>query len=161
MDAATDASTDAARDAPGATDASRSTPSDSAAVGTASDLPPFEPVRAERSVAPGLEESSPTPGEDEAATRALGSESSDAPDPIADEGERTGSAEGEAVPPRAEVADEIAALTDRACLRALQRAQVPFERVHHAVAGVALPVRVVGPIAGVRYRASDRRDIHE
>jgi hypothetical protein len=103
----------------------------------------------------------PSPAEDRAAADALGSEDADAPDPVAEEGERTGSAEGEALPGRAAVGSEIAALSDRACLRALQRARVPFERVRAPLPGVAVPVRVTGPIAGVRYRSSERRDIHE
>jgi hypothetical protein len=125
-----------------------------------SGLPPFEPVNTS-SASPPPDDSSASPAEDDAATRALGSDSSDVPDPIADEGERTGSAEGEPIPQRADVADEIAALSDRACLRALQRARVPFERVHHNIPGIGLPIRVVGPIAGVRYRASERLEVHE
>ena len=125
-----------------------------------SDLPPFE-ATPDPSSSPPPDDASPSPADDDAATRALGSEHSDVPDPIADEGERSGSAEGEAFGAHADVADEIAALSDRACLRALMRAQVPFERVHHTVAGIALPIRVNGPIAGVRYRASDRLEIHE
>lgn len=133
-------------------------PTSSAPPPAASGLPPFEPAP---SGSPPPDDASPTPADDDAAARVLGSDSSDVPDPIADEGERTGSAEGEAFPARADVADEIAALSDRACLRALLRAQVPFERVHHTVVGIALPIRVNGPIAGVRYRASDRTEVHE
>ncbi len=113
------------------------------------------------SSSPPLDDTPPTPAEDAAAARALGGDGNDVPDPIADEADTMGTAEGEDFGPRAEVADEIAALSDRACLRALQRAQVPFERVHHSVPGIELPIRVVGPIAGVRYRASDRLEIHE
>src|SRR5262249_51451666 len=102
-----------------------------------------------------------SPADEHAAEHALGSDEADAPDPVAEEGERTGSAEGEPVPDHANVAMEIAALSDRACLRALQRAHVPFARIHGTVAGVAEPVRITGPIAGVRYQASDRREIHE
>jgi hypothetical protein len=134
-----------------------SSPPDAA---THDELPPVV-VETPSSSSPSPDESSASPAEDDAAGHALGADSSDVPDPIADEGERTGSAEGEEIPPRAEVADEIAALSDRACLRALQRARVPFERVQHHLPGVALPIRVTGPIGGVRYRASDRLDVHE
>lgn len=68
----------------------------------------------------------------------------------ADEGAR----EGDPVPDVPRVAVEIAALTDRACLRALSRAAVPFVRVRQGVPGVALPVTVTGPIRGVRVRGS-------
>lgn len=70
--------------------------------------------------------------------------------PGADEGTR----EGDAVPDVPRVAVEIAALTDRACLRALSRAAVPFIRVRQGVPGVALPVMVTGPLRGVRVRGS-------
>lgn len=107
------------------------------------------------------QDSAPSPADEQAATRALGTEEADTPDPVAEEGERTGSAEGEPLPSQPLPAIEIAALSDRACLRALQRARVPFERVRQPVAGVATPIRITGPINGVRYRASDRREIHE
>jgi hypothetical protein len=110
---------------------------------------------------PAAEDEPPTPADERAAERVLGNEDADVPDPVAEEGERSGSAEGEPLPGRAAVGMEIAALSDRACLRALQRAQVPFERVPVHVPGIATPVRVTGPIAGVRYRASDRREVHE
>jgi hypothetical protein len=115
------------------------------------------PIAATNASAPPADDAS----DDRAAAAALGSDSSDVPDPVADEGERTGSAEGEPFPARALLAEEIAALSDRACLRALQRAHVPFERTSHAIGGVATPVRITGPINGVLYRPSERREPHE
>src|SRR5690242_6681988 len=63
--------------------------------------------------------------------------------------------------PSAALASEIAALSDRACLRALQRALVPFEQVPYSVAGIATPVRIRGRIQGVRYRANERPEVYE
>ncbi len=103
----------------------------------------------------------PSPADEQSAERALGRADDDMPDPVADEGERTGTAEGEPLPGRSIAANEIAALTDRACLRALLREHVPIEIVRRSVAGVATPIRLTGAVGGVRYRASDRREIHE
>jgi hypothetical protein len=113
--------------------------------------------------APPDESGPPSEADERAAARAvaLDDPEADLPDPIAEEGERTGSAEGEPLPTRAAVANEIAALSDRACFRALQRARVPFERVRASVAGITAPVRVTGALHGVRYIASERREIHE
>jgi len=89
----------------------------------------------------------PTADEQHAAERA-------APDPEdpTDAGVATGTREGEAVPDVPQVAVEIAALSDRACLRALSRTAVPFIRVRQRVPGVALPVMVRGPVRGVTIR---------
>lgn len=91
----------------------------------------------------------PTSEEERAAAHVLPDEE-EAADAAGDPGTR----EGEAVPEVPRVAVEIAALTDRACLRALSRAAVPFVRVRGGVPGVALPVTVTGPIRGVRVRGS-------
>ncbi len=89
----------------------------------------------------------PTADEQNAAERA-------APDPEdpADAGVATGTREGEAIPDVPRVAVEIAALSDRACLRALSRTAVPFIRVRQRVPGVVLPVMVRGPVRGVTIR---------
>ena len=58
-------------------------------------------------------------------------------------------------------ATEIAALSGHACLRALVRARVPFEPVTSGMAGVAIPVVVTGPIAGVTVRAARNRAVRE
>lgn len=50
-------------------------------------------------------------------------------------------------------ATEIAALSPKQCLRALVRAGVPFERVRWGSSGMATPVTITGPIAGVYVRA--------
>jgi hypothetical protein len=99
--------------------------------------------------------------EEATATRVLGRPEDDLPDPIADEGERTGSAEGEPLPASPQVAHEIAALSDRQCIRVLRRAAVPFEPSAQAQRGVAQPIFITGPIGGVTYRASGRRVIRE
>jgi hypothetical protein len=98
---------------------------------------------------------------DTSADRVLGRAEDDLPDPIADEGERTGSAEGEPLPASPQAAHEIAALSDRQCVRLLRRAGVAFEPSPRAVLGVAQPIFVTGPIGGVSYRASGRRQIRE
>lgn len=98
---------------------------------------------------------------DPSGDHALGQPEDDLPDPIADEGERTGSVEGEPLPPSPQVAHEIAALSDRQCVRLLRRAGVAFEPSPRAVLGVAQPIFVTGPIGGVSYRASGRRQIRE
>ncbi|MBL8679734.1 MAG: extensin family protein [Myxococcales bacterium] len=104
----------------------------------------------------------PSEGADDAtAARVLGRADDDLPDPIADEGERTGSAEGEALPTSPQVAHEIAALSDRQCIRVLRRAGVSFEPSERAQRGVAQPIFITGPIGGVTYRASGRRTIRE
>lgn len=100
-------------------------------------------------------------GHDTSADHVLGRAEDDLPDPIADEGERTGSAEGEPLPASPQVAHEIAALSDRQCVRLLRRAGVAFEPSARAVLGVAQPIFVTGPIGGVSYRASGRRQIRE
>jgi len=100
-------------------------------------------------------------GEDPSADHVLGRAEDDLPDPIADEGERTGSAEGEPLPPSPQAAHEIAALSDRQCVRLLRRAGVAFEPSPRAVLGVAQPIFVTGPIGGVSYRSSGRRQIRE
>ena len=87
----------------------------------------------------------PTAEELRAAERAV-PDGEDPAEPDADAGTR----EGAPVPDIPRTAVEIAALTDRACLRALSRAAVPFIRVRQAVPGVALPVMVTGAIRGVR-----------
>jgi len=111
---------------------------------------------------PDAADDAPTPAEEHAAQRVVPDVSFGPPgDVIAEESERTGRIEGAPVPAHADVADEIAALSDRACLRALQRASVPFERVRSGVPGIAQPIRVTGPIAGVRYRSNEHRAIHE
>jgi hypothetical protein len=101
------------------------------------------------------------PADDSTVARVLGRVEDDLPDPIADEGERTGSAEGEPLPTSPQVAHEIAALSDRQCLRVLRRAAVPFEPSARAQLGVAQPIFVTGPIGGVSVRASGRRAIRE
>lgn len=104
----------------------------------------------------------PNDSADEAtASRVLGRAEDDLPDPIADEGERTGSAEGEPLPTSPQVAHEIAALSDRQCIRVLRRAGVAFEPSDRAQRGVAQPIFITGPIGGVTYRASGRRNIRE
>lgn len=50
-------------------------------------------------------------------------------------------------------ATEIAALSPRQCLRALVRAGVPFERLRWGSSGMATPVVITGPIAGVFVRS--------
>lgn len=100
-------------------------------------------------------------GDDSSADHVLGRAEDDLPDPIADEGERTGSAEGEPLPASPQAAHEIAALSDRQCVRLLRRAGVAFEPSARAVLGVAQPIFVTGPIGGVSYRASGRRQIRE
>ncbi len=99
--------------------------------------------------------------DDTSADHVLGRAEDDLPDPIADEGERTGSAEGEPLPSAPRAAHEIAALSDRQCVRLLRRAGVAFEPSDRAVRGVAQPIYVTGPIGGVTYRASGRRQIRE
>jgi hypothetical protein len=101
------------------------------------------------------------PVDDTMVSRVLGRVEDDLPDPIADEGERTGSAEGEPLPTSPQVAHEIAALSDRQCLRVLRRGAVPFEASARAQLGVAQPIFVTGPIGGVSVRASGRRVIRE
>jgi hypothetical protein len=59
------------------------------------------------------------------------------------------------------LATEIAALSGHACLRALTRARVPFEPVTSGMSGVAIPVIVTGPIAGVTVRAARNRIVRE
>lgn len=124
--------------------------SDAEVVMDAAEMPNTEDTREE-----------PSPTEERAAIDVLGNDDADVPDPVVEESERTSSAEGEALPPRARVGNEIAALSDRACFRALQRARVPFERVRTRVPGIAAPVRITGAIGGVRYVASDSREVHE
>lgn len=91
----------------------------------------------------------PTSEEERAAAHVLPDDEEE-PATGADEGAR----EGDPVPDVPRVAVEVAALTNRACLRALSRAAVPFIRVRQGVPGVALPVMVTGPIRGVRVRGS-------
>lgn len=50
-------------------------------------------------------------------------------------------------------ATEIGALSSRQCLRALVRARVPFERVRWGSSGMATPVVITGPIAGLLVHA--------
>jgi hypothetical protein len=102
----------------------------------------------------------PSPEEITAADEALGPDA-EPPDPIATEALRTGSTEGPALPTSPRIAVEIAALSDRACLRALARARVPFTRIRAGVPGIVTPVRVTGPIRGVRYVASGTRGVGE
>lgn len=59
------------------------------------------------------------------------------------------------------LAIEIAALTDRQCLRALARAHVAYERVRSPLPGVVTPITVTGPIGGVTWRAAGAREIRE
>lgn len=100
-------------------------------------------------------------GHDPSDDHLLGRDEEDLPDPIADEAERTGSVEGEPLPASPHVAHEIAALSDRQCVRLLRRAGVPFEPSPRVVLGVAQPIFVTGPIGGVSYRASGSRQIRE
>lgn len=112
--------------------------------------------------APSAAEAEEDPATERAASRAVEEHTDDdAPDPVADEGERSGSAEGEPLGDNAPLANELAALSDRACLRALQRARVPFERVNGSVGGVATPVRLRGAIGGVSYRSAERHEVNE
>jgi hypothetical protein len=106
-------------------------------------------------------DATPTPAEDSAAERVLGHAEDDLPDPVADEGERTGSAEGEPLTGDPHAAHEIAALSDRACMRALRRAAIPFEPSPVAQRGIAQPVFVTGPIGAVTFRAGGRRTVRE
>jgi hypothetical protein len=99
--------------------------------------------------------------DDAVAERVLGRAEDDLPDPVADEGERTGSAEGEPLSGAPHVAHEIAALSDRACVRALRRAGVPFEPSAVAQRGIAQPIFVTGPIGSVTFRAGGRRTVRE
>ncbi len=62
-------------------------------------------------------------------------------------------AEGEAFSESPLRATEIAALSPRQCLRALARARVPFERLRWGSSGMATPVVVTGPIAGILVHA--------
>lgn len=98
--------------------------------------------------------------DEEAAARVVAPSDADAADPTAQEEERRSSAEGEALSGQPVLASEVAALSDGACLRALQRARVPFERLA-PTAGIAQPIRLTGPLEGVRYRSSERREVYE
>ena len=62
--------------------------------------------------------------------------------------------EGEPLTEAPLAATEVAALSPRQCLRALVRAGVAFERVRWGTSGMATPVVVTSPIAGVTVRAS-------
>lgn len=89
----------------------------------------------------------PSDDEQHAAERAVPDrEDPDDPSPTG------GSREGAEVPETPRAAIEIGSLSDRACLRALSRAGVPFIRVRQRVPGVALPVMVRGPVRGVVIR---------
>lgn len=100
-----------------------------------------------------------TDEEDSAARQAL--EAHEPRDPVAEEAERTGAHEGSALSGDAPIATEIAALSDRSCLRALVRAGVPFARVRGRVPGITTPVRVTGPIRGVTWRDHGRPSTDE
>lgn len=89
------------------------------------------------------------------------SEPEEPPDRLADEAERTGATEGRQTPTMPSLAVEIGALSDRACLRALTRSHVAFERVHGGVPGIATPVTLTGPLQGVWLRGSGERHMHE
>jgi hypothetical protein len=65
------------------------------------------------------------------------------------------------IPTTPATAIEIAALSGRSCLRALVRANVPFERIRWARSGIVTPVIVTGPVGGVTIRASRNRIVHE
>lgn len=58
-------------------------------------------------------------------------------------------------------ATEVAALSGRACLRALVRAGVAFERVPAGMSGVVTPVLVTGPLGGVTVRAGRDAPVRE
>jgi hypothetical protein len=62
--------------------------------------------------------------------------------------------EGDALTEAPLAATEVAALSPRQCLRALVRAGVAFERLRWGTSGMATPVVVTGPIAGVTVRAN-------
>lgn len=90
-----------------------------------------------------------TPDEDAAAARALG------PDDDA------GAPEGAALPDVPVVASEIAAMSSRACLRAMVRAHIAFERPRRFPVGVGTPVIVRGPIRGVTFHESRATAVRE
>lgn len=92
-----------------------------------------------------------TAAEDEAAARALGP----------DDDDDAGAPEGDALPDVPAVASEIAAMSSRACLRAMVRAHIDFERPRHFPAGVGTPVIVRGPIRGVTFRDSRATAVRE
>ena len=56
---------------------------------------------------------------------------------------------------------EIGALSGRACLRALARSRVAYERVRGGVPGIATPVTLTGPLHGVWLRGSGEREMRE
>lgn len=98
---------------------------------------------------------------------AVGDEAAAADDgPVTDDDERAAEAavetpEGAPAEGTPTLAVEIAALTNRQCLRALVRAHVPYERVHARVPGVVTPIVVTGPIGGITWHAAGERAVHE
>ncbi len=105
--------------------------------------------------------SSDDPVDEHIATHVLGSVEQDRPDPTGDEGEVTGSAEGEPLPVAPQVALEIAALSDRQCIAAVRRAGISWTPSGRVQRGISQPIFVNGPIGGVTFRASGSRVIHE
>lgn len=99
--------------------------------------------------------------EDERAAARVMPDEREPPDPIAEEAERSGPFEGPAPAEHPALATEIAALSDRACYRALTRARVSFDRVRSLVAGVMTPVVVRGPLRGVVFRENRHRVVEE
>lgn len=102
-------------------------------------------------------EQHPTIDDDRAAQRALGID----PAPAESDDERSGSIEGAALPTSPRIALEITSLSGRACVRALVRARVPFERVRYSMSGIATPVRILGAAGGVTWHASGDPGVHE
>ncbi|MDP3276768.1 MAG: extensin family protein [Deltaproteobacteria bacterium] len=95
------------------------------------------------------------------ASRVLGNPDDDLPDPVAEDGERSGTLEGEAIPETPMTAHEIAALSDAQCLRVLRRAEVPFELSDRQWRGISQPIWITGPIGGVTYRGSGHPRVRE
>lgn len=54
-------------------------------------------------------------------------------------------------------ANEFANLSPQECRRRLQEAEVSVERFHGAAAGIAVPLRITGPIGGVEFRVPPAR----
>ncbi|MEZ4409856.1 MAG: extensin family protein [Polyangiales bacterium] len=106
------------------------------------------------------EEGPLNPDEEHAAQRVM-PDPDDPRDPLAEEAERAGATEGRETPSTPTLAMEIGALSGRACLRALARSHVAYERVRSGVPGIATPVTLTGPLHGVWLRGSGETAMRE
>lgn len=102
----------------------------------------------------------PSPEDDGVAV--AGAADADAEQPP-DDAPPEGAAEPEAPVPQGLDADALVALTSEQCFAQLDEWQVPYERVSGAPSGIADPVRLTGPVAGVNYvipwRVTNHHDV--